>query len=162
MLKNTDHCSLCDLHDTNLKRGLICSLTNDLPSFSRTCSKIQLDKIAEDKMYEVYVTKFQLKEQKKSAIFRIIFWPIIGIIVLILTRLYYIEHVEPYGILRTDMGKRGAAPFAMLSLLFCAGFTLIGKGTGPLYKFYREKNITLEKIKKTEAVLQLYGIKQPY
>ena len=57
MIKNTDHCTICDLSKTILELGLICSLTNHTPIFHRSCTNIKLDEKLEKKSQENYETQ---------------------------------------------------------------------------------------------------------
>ncbi|WP_299621839.1 hypothetical protein [uncultured Tenacibaculum sp.] len=160
VLKNTDHCALCDLRKANLTLGLICSLTNSPPGFDTTCSNIKLDILFNHQTKELQEKIEELNFSKYRIYQNLIIYVITGIATLALCYIYYIKKIKPHGILRIDVtGYGAAASFAVLALLFILGFALIGNGIQPLVAYNRTKESTINKLDKIETLISLYQTK---
>lgn len=147
MLKNTDHCRLCQNHKADIKHGLICTLTNQPPTFSRTCSKIEFGKVTIDQIKNIDLRNKKLNESKFDVYGGIVFWPIIGLLVLLGDYLLY-KYLLSYGVIST-----------LVIFIFCIGVILIAMGTGPFLEFKKEKKVVESKKDNLDAVLSLYGKK---
>ncbi|CAM1343664.1 hypothetical protein [Tenacibaculum amylolyticum] len=158
MIKNTDHCRLCEYQEAYIQKGIICSLNNLPPAFSRTCSKKLFNTIAIEKTTSISQKYKELNESRLTIYLNIIFWPIIGILVLYADYLYYQHYIKPYDIL-TKYGPYGYYCIPILIILFCVGIILIGKGTGPYFEYKKEKEVAFVQKKRLDQVFQLYGIR---
>lgn len=160
MIKNTDHCALCDLKQTKLNLGLICSLTNSPPNFNKTCSNITLNIIFNRQTSELKEKTEELNFSKYIIFQNLVMYGLAGVFTLVLCFIYYVKKIRPYGILRIDVSPYGAAStFGVLALLFILGFGLIGKGVKPLLEYNQVKKNTNEKIDKIASIIQLYNLK---
>lgn len=158
MIKNTDHCKLCEYQEANIQKGMICTLNNLSPAFNRTCSKIILDKTVIDKIKHIDKKHKHLNESKFDIYGGIVFWSIIGILVLYSDYLYYQHYIKPYDIL-TKYGPYGYYCIPILIILFCAGIILIGQGTGPYFEYRKDKEIVKQQKEQLDTILELYAIR---
>ncbi|CAL2079431.1 hypothetical protein [Tenacibaculum sp. 190524A05c] len=156
-VKNTDHCALCDLSETNLKLGLVCSLTNDSPKFHNTCTKIKLNICLEDKLEELDEKSEELDFRKSQVIRNFLIYPILGIAVLVGSYFYYLEFIKPYGVISIENGEHysmNTLGVFLLSLIL--GFGLIGKAIGPYLNYREDKELLKVEFNTIDNVLDLY------
>ena len=81
-IKKTDHCQFCDHHKRNLQKGTYCGLTNEKPMFTKVCNKIELDQLFLAEIEAINSKHYKLINRKFEVIAGLIFFPIIGILIL--------------------------------------------------------------------------------
>ncbi|CAL2086656.1 conserved hypothetical protein [Tenacibaculum sp. 190524A05c] len=157
MIKNTDHCALCDLSETNLKLGLVCSLTNDSPKFHHTCTKIKLNIRLEDKLKELDEKSEELEYRKSQVIRNFFIYPILGICVLIGDYFIYQNFINNYDILSID-NLQNDSPTILIAfiIILLFGFGLIGKAIGPYLNYKQDKELLQVEFNTIDDVLDLY------
>ncbi|CAL2063273.1 hypothetical protein [Tenacibaculum sp. 190524A05c] len=160
MIKNTDHCALCDLSETNLKLGLICSLTNDSPKFHGTCTKIKLNICLEDKLEELDEKSEELNFRKPQVIRNFLIYPILGICVLIGDYFIYQNFINNYDILSID-NLQNDSPTILIAfiIILLFGFGLIGKAIGPYLNYREDKELLKSEFNTIDNVLDLYRLR---
>ncbi|SNR16087.1 hypothetical protein [Tenacibaculum jejuense] len=159
LIKNTDHCAICDLSKTNLKLGLICSLTSHTPIFYKSCTNIKLDEKLEEKSDELYLQRDILNFKNKKMYLRLFLFPLLGILVLILDYFFYLKYIKPYDMLSAENGAYyPSSVLGVLACIFILGCALFGKGIGPFLNYQEDKKMNKEKITKLETILKLYKI----
>ncbi len=147
MLKNTDHCRLCQNHQPNINLGLICKLTEKPPEFNNTCPTIDFDKLAIKRIKDINLKFKKMTESKFDIYGGIILWPFIGILVLISDYFLY-KHLAIHNTFST-----------VTFILFCVGIILIAMGTGPYIQFQKEKKIIISEKNKLDNVFKIYRLK---
>lgn len=157
MIKNTNHCALCDLSETNLKLGLVCSLTNDSPKFHRTCAKIKLNICLEDKLKELDEKSEELEYGKSQVIRNFLIYPTLGICVLIGDYFIYQNFINNYDILSID-NLQNDSPTILIAfiIILLFGFGLIGKAIGPYLNYREDKELLKVEFNTIDNVLDLY------
>jgi hypothetical protein len=160
MLKNTDHCKLCEHHKRSLDIGIICGLTDKPPAFNTSCNQIQLDETFKEEIERINVKHYQLVKRKFDIIGGIILFPILGFLILYSDYWFYHNYYRP-NFLETFEGdpNASAAAFGVLALIFVAGIVMIAKGTGPLFQYINDKKYVTEEKEKLDEVCRLNGVK---
>lgn len=160
MLKNLDHCQFCDNQKKDFTKGVYCGLTNEKPEFHKTCSKIKLDQILIKKIEEINSKHYKLINRKFDIYAGLLVFPILGLLVLFGDYLYYTNYYKPFFLDElNEPSKAIAGGFALLAILFVAGITLIGKGTGPLINYLESLKYIKKDKAKLDAVCRLNGYK---
>ncbi len=159
MIKNTDHCALCDLSEAHLQLGLVCSLTEKVPDFHRTCTKIKLNIVLEDKLDELEEKEEELSFTKFHVIRNLFIYPILGICVLISDYFFYQKFINNYDILSID-NLQNDSPTILISfiIILLFGFGLIGKGIGPYLNYLEDNKMNDVEIDKVYDILELYQV----
>ncbi|WP_299677813.1 hypothetical protein [uncultured Tenacibaculum sp.] len=144
MIKNTDHCRLCNNHEPDIKHGFICRLNNKPPTFNKTCNTIEFDTVAHHRIKHIDLKRKKLYESKFDAYGGIVFWPLVGIAV----------HFINYYLFNYIYAKNA---YSVLNIiLFVVGIVLIGMGVGPFIEFKKQKEVVDNEIENTNSVLNLY------
>ncbi|WP_075342687.1 hypothetical protein [Tenacibaculum agarivorans] len=163
MIKNTDHCALCDLSEAHLKLGLICSLTNNLPIFHKSCSPIILSNRLQEKLFELDRQTEELSLIKFQVLRNLFLYPLFGIGILIGDYFFYLKYIKPYGILNTEMGMYySPSAFLIFTILLISGLGFFGKAIGPFLHYKEDKRANELEIEKVYKVLQLYPVKNTF
>lgn len=145
-IKNVRHCRYCELHEFELNKGVICTLTGELGEFSSTCPSIKFDNILVNKIFDVNIAVEYLKYLKPRAFLNFSMYLLVGIIVHILN--YFVTiMIFNKGFLST-----------LTITIFILGMVLIGFGLGSLRFYYTKKKNILPKKKELDIIVKLYGI----
>jgi len=163
MIKNTDHCALCDLSEAHLKLGLICSLTNNPPIFHKSCSPIILSNRLQEKLFELDQQTEELSLIKFQILRNLFIYPLLGICVLIAGYFFYLEYIKSINLLTVErLQSYSPATIFILVFMFLFGLGLIGKGIGPFLHYKEDKRANELEIEKVYKVLQLYPVKNTF
>ncbi len=160
MIKNTDHCALCDLHNKTLEFGFICKLSNKPPSFQDNCVNIKLNRELTANFDRLNLKRNILNLSKPTILVNLFLLPILGIFTLLGDYLFYKTYIVPHGIFSTEISAyHNHYMLVILSSLFILGCRLIGKGIRPYLNYKEDKKMNENSIYKLETILKNYPTK---
>ena len=140
------HCELCDHQQIDFSKGSTCALTNHKPSFSRTCSKIVLNKKFEDRLERINVQYELVRRQKTLAL--VYLFAFLGISAIVFFIAYMIGKT-------TELA--GAFSFVII-IIYGIGGLLFLMAFQPLGKYIREIEVAKSNKVTIDTVLEKYKI----
>ncbi|WP_298474007.1 hypothetical protein [uncultured Maribacter sp.] len=149
-MEKSKHCELCDLQSSNLKEGIICSLTNKKGEFNMQCSKIKLDKKLKEKLFEINGEYEDTRYTKKLALMHCALYSLIGVLVIYLA--YYIS---------IQLLKNGFFSTLTITILVI-GLSIICIGIGSLNFYKRKLDIIVPRKKVLDKLTNIYRIKYSF
>jgi len=158
-IKKTDHCEFCDYHKKELQKGTYCGLTNEKPVFIKICNEISLNELLLKKIETINSKHYKLLNRKAQVIARLLFFPLIGVIILYGDYWSFKNYYYPNFLENLDYGSKAiAGGFGVATILFIVGLTFIGKGVGPLLNYLNNKKYTKREKEKLDTICKLNEI----
>lgn len=150
------HCDLCDHQILSLKDGSICGLTNNKPSFNRTCVKIDFNNNLLDLLEVTFIEYEDLKLSKNKVYKELIYGSIIGLFLLVLGYFVTIHFVNIgyYGYSKSIVNL-----FTVPTIILVSGYYFIKQPIKKLINHKKQFRITKNNISEIEEVLKLYNQK---
>ncbi|MCL6294321.1 hypothetical protein [Jejuia spongiicola] len=84
ILKNSDHCKLCDNMHFDFNKGVFCGLDMKRPKFNNKCINIYLDEAYKEKIKTINIEYESVLKTKTDTFGHIIIYSTIGVFILIL------------------------------------------------------------------------------
>ncbi|TKD65905.1 hypothetical protein [Flavobacterium sp. ASW18X] len=149
-MENSKHCEICDHQSFNFKDGIICGLIERKAEFNNKCPDIKLDKNLKEKIIEIN-TEFQdSKYVKKLAIGNLIFYGIIGLIVLGFCN-YLTTKLFGLGVFHTGS-----------IVIFVIGIMILGIGIGAMNYSRQKREIIFPKKQTLDKLAGIYNIRYEF
>ncbi|UAB75562.1 hypothetical protein [Mesoflavibacter sp. SCSIO 43206] len=145
MLLNSDHCKLCDNKIVDFSRGTLCALTNERPTFSKTCPSIVLNKETEKQIIDTNIEFESTQKEKTNQVGLGIINMSIGIGIIILSMIIT-KFIFDKGFIST-----------ITLILFGVALVPMGKGIGTLNHYFTRVKIAKEKKEKLDKTLAFYN-----
>lgn len=140
------HCELCDYQEINFKNGTTCRLTNQKPTFHKTCSKIKLSNKFEDKIRNVNV---EYKRIKRTEILTYVYFAVFLIIgIAVIAGGYF------FGKYVYDKGVISTVPVIIMGI----GLTPLWMAFGTLNRYRQDVQAAKTKKRNVDEVLSAYNI----
>ena len=147
ILKNSDHCQLCDNLKFNLKDGTFCELTNQRPEFKNSCVKIDLNHTYKEKIELINLEHQSICNTKRSINQSIIFYIVIAISIFALGY-----------ILTSYLWDIGYVSTISILAIF-VGLVPLGKAISLFNHYKTNKKIATNKKGVLDKITSLYGYK---
>ena len=126
MLKNLDHCQFCDHQKKDLQKGTYCGLTNEKPVFIKICNEISLNELLLKEIETINSKHYTILNRKAEVIARLLFFPLIGVIILYGDYWSFKNYYYPNFLENLDYGSKAiAGGFGVATILFIVGLTFI-------------------------------------
>lgn len=135
VLKNSDHCKLCDNMHFDFNKGVFCGLDMKRPTFNNKCIKINLDKAYKENIETINIEYESVLKTKTDTFGHIIIYLVIGILILILNYIFS-KYIFDKGFVST-----------ISIIFFVIALIPLGRAIG-LFNFYRT-NLSIARKKKT-------------
>ena len=143
-LSTTVHCRHCDLHDFQMKKGVICTLTGEKGAFYGACTKAKFDLNLRKKIFEIEGRHAVLKYLKKRTYLQFYGLLILGVLIFILN--YFVTIM---------IFERGFVSTITITI-FILALIVIGKGIASLKSYLTKRNINRPKKEQLNALMKLY------
>lgn len=148
----TRHCDLCEHKQSDFKLGLVCGLTSRKPAFNKTCSKILLGNLFEEKLKQINLEYDQLKRKRLLTYSYTVVYLLIGLIVMFVA--YY------FGTYIYNISNRTSIRLYTYPLIiFSVSFTPLGIAVSTLINYLQHIKVVQRKKEDLDKVLALYNIK---
>ena len=150
----SNHCDLCKFSKRNLKKGLICGLSNKKPTFKNTCPDIKLSNAFKKYLPEL-LNQIELEKNRTTSVYlNFSLFGVVGLIIITLTSLSDFKRIIEF-----DFSYSSFNYLSGKILLYLVGFLLISKPFMDI-KTHRKllKSLTTEK-KEINNILKYYNLK---
>lgn len=142
-----EHCNLCANFQLNLQKGIICGLTNQKPSFDKTCPDIRFDEEFEKQLGLIHIEIKKLKKRKTSIYIQSYLFIILGF-TLMLSANSLMEFT--YSLSAFELKSK--------LIIMMVGLGLCSFGYNTLNKFKNKTKTTQAKKDRIDLVLNKYLI----
>jgi hypothetical protein len=144
-----EHCNLCENIKSNLQEGIICGLTNQKPTFNKTCPKIKLGKKFEKQLGVIHIDIEKLKKQKRLIYTQFFLSIILGSILILSQRNLFVGF---------DFTYSKYLKLAQSLLVVFLGFGLCSIALNELKKYRKKLKIVKDQKHKIDNILDEYRI----
>ena len=145
MIKNTEHCVLCEHKKQDFKTGAYCGLNNEKPKFLNKCSSKEFGDVLEKRIVELN-TEVALVENTKSKTMLHVY-TYLSFSVIVLAGDYFFT---------IDLWEKGWMSTITL-VIGGVGLSLIPFAIMPLNKYRKGIRIAIERKNNLDEVLKLYN-----
>lgn len=145
MIKNTEHCVLCEHKKQDFTTGAYCGLTNEKPTFTNKCESKEFGDTLKKKIIEVN-TKLKLIEKSTSKVFfHTGVYLFFGIVTLFFSWFYYFYMLK--------VGYTSTITW----LAFYAGLGMFAFAFRPYYLKSRSTRLALGSKTRLDSILKIYN-----
>jgi hypothetical protein len=157
MIKNTNHCLICEDKKMDFTIGVYCGITDEKPKFEKKCPSKGFGKTLNEKIVEID-SNLKLIENEKSITYLHLYTFLSFAAIVLIADCFFINYLWGISSLNNSYYISNYYMVAVPIIIASVGLGLIPYAVAPLNKFKSQRKITNNAKSELDTILNLYNI----